>query len=120
MASKISAAGAKVARKFQTDIFAGLSIESDEENVDSLQELSEIARAWPVTKIHLGPVTPSASFSDDATAANYSVHAYTGVDKLHAQGIFGKGATVAIVDTGADYRHPAVCFSAYKISLSAY
>ncbi|KAK3356764.1 subtilisin-like serine protease [Lasiosphaeria hispida] len=108
LASKFSAAGAKVVRTFKSDVFTGLSIESDEENVDSLQGLAEIAQAWPVGKIHLGPITPLASFSDDAAASNYSVHEYTGVDKLHKAGILGKGAIVAIVDTGTDYRHPAL------------
>lgn len=32
----------------------------------------------------------------------------TGVDKLHRLGIKGKGVKVGIVDTGVDYRHPAL------------
>lgn len=36
------------------------------------------------------------------------MHQWTGVDKLHAAGIRGKGATVAIIDTGIDYTHKAV------------
>ncbi|KAK3387888.1 subtilisin-like serine protease [Podospora didyma] len=108
LSSKFSAAGAKVLRAFKTDVFSGLSIESDEQNVDSLQELVGIAQAWRVGKIHLDPFAPLASFSDDATAGNYSVHAFTGVDKLHASGVFGKGAVVAIVDTGTYYTHPAL------------
>ena len=35
----------------------------------------------------------------------------TGVDKLHEAGVLGKGAKVAIVDTGVWYMHPAVSFS---------
>ncbi|KAK3314465.1 subtilisin-like serine protease [Apodospora peruviana] len=107
LSQKFKAAGAKVVRTFKTDVFSGLSIESDDVNVDSLTELSGIAQAWSVGKIHLGPVVPTESFGDDAAAGNYSVHAYTGVDKLHKAGIFGKGATVAIVDTGTYYKHPA-------------
>lgn len=47
-----------------------------------------------------------------AQSANYSVHAQTGVDKLHAQGIYGTGVVIAIVDTGTQYTHPALggCF----------
>ena len=108
LVSQVSKAGARVVKTFKTDVFIGLSIESEESNVDSLQELSSIAKAWPVGKIHLAPAVPSAVFSDDATASNYSVHAYTGVEQLHAQGIFGKGVVVAVVDTGVDYNHPAL------------
>jgi subtilisin family serine protease len=97
-----------VVRTFKTDIFSGLSIESDDENVDSLQGLVDVSQAWSVSKIQLDPIAPTAKFSDDAAAGNYSVHAYTGVDKMHAAGILGKGATVAIVDTGTYYLHPAV------------
>ncbi|KAF9050468.1 peptidase [Panaeolus papilionaceus] len=37
-----------------------------------------------------------------------STHKMTGVDKLHAQGIFGKGIKIGIIDTGIDYTHPAL------------
>ncbi|ROV95580.1 hypothetical protein VSDG_05298 [Cytospora chrysosperma] len=47
-----------------------------------------------------------------AASANYSVHAQTGVDKLHAQGIYGDGVVIGVVDTGTQYTHPALggCF----------
>ncbi|KAK7053167.1 hypothetical protein VNI00_003786 [Paramarasmius palmivorus] len=37
-----------------------------------------------------------------------STHILTGVDKLHAEGIFGKGIKIGIIDTGIDYTHPAL------------
>ncbi|KAJ4361498.1 hypothetical protein N0V95_001835 [Ascochyta clinopodiicola] len=42
----------------------------------------------------------------------FSPHVMTQVDKLHAEGITGKGYRVAIVDSGVDYTHPALggCF----------
>lgn len=92
-------------------VFQGLSVETNEDNINSLQQaFVEVTKAWPISRIKLAPSTPQAAFSDDAAAANYSVHQWTGVDKAHAAGIFGKGATVAIVDTGTDYTHPAVRF----------
>ncbi|KAK3988980.1 subtilisin-like serine protease, partial [Cladorrhinum sp. PSN332] len=108
IASKFTSSGAKILRTFRTDLFTGLSIESDGENVESLQSLKEVSQAWRVGKIHLDPIIRSALFRDDAAASNYSVHGYTGVDKLHAAGILGKGAVVAVVDTGTNYRHPAL------------
>lgn len=49
---------------------------------------------------------------EDVQSANYSVHAQTGVDELHAKDIYGAGATIAIVDTGTQCTHPALggCF----------
>ncbi|KAE8215444.1 hypothetical protein CF327_g1271 [Tilletia walkeri] len=38
----------------------------------------------------------------------FEPHVMTGVDKLHAQGYYGKGQTVGILDTGIDYTHPAL------------
>lgn len=36
----------------------------------------------------------------------WSTHAMTGVNKLHAEGYTGKDVLVAILDTGVDYKHP--------------
>ncbi|EOO01237.1 putative minor extracellular protease vpr protein [Phaeoacremonium minimum UCRPA7] len=58
--------------------------------------------------MQLLPTVRGESFSDDAAAANYSVHGMTGVEKLHQAGVFGDGATVAIVDSGVQYTHPAL------------
>ncbi|TPX09905.1 uncharacterized protein E0L32_008927 [Thyridium curvatum] len=99
---------AKVVRKFKSDIFTGLSLESDRENIDTLERFAQFVKAWPAARIQLDPHVPTQSFSDDAAAANYSVHKYTGVDKLHEDGIYGKGAVVAVVDTGTWYKHPAL------------
>jgi subtilisin family serine protease len=38
----------------------------------------------------------------------FSTHVMTGVDKLHAQGYFGKGVKIGIIDSGIDYTHPAL------------
>lgn len=117
LTAKVKASGATILRTFKSDVFTGLSIESTEDNVDSLQAIQEVSQAWSVGRIQLSPFKPSATFSDDAAAANYSVHSFTGVDKAHDAGYFGKGAIVAVVDTGTDYLHPAVCTLAYRYDL---
>ncbi|KAI9067297.1 subtilisin-like protease [Trametes sanguinea] len=35
-----------------------------------------------------------------------STHVLTGVDKLHAEGIFGEGIKIGIIDTGIDFTNP--------------
>ncbi|KAK7754965.1 hypothetical protein SLS62_003049 [Diatrype stigma] len=52
---------------------------------------------------------------DDETAEDtFSPHVITQVDKLRAEGITGKGIRIAIVDSGVDWKHPALggCFGA--------
>lgn len=56
--------------------------------------------------------TTLESKSLDTTSDTFSPHVMTGVDKLRAEGFFGDGIKIAIVDTGIDYNHPALggCF----------
>ncbi|KAH8923038.1 subtilisin-like protein [Atractiella rhizophila] len=51
---------------------------------------------------------PASVYKND----KFAPHVQVGADKLHEQGILGKGVKVAIVDTGIDYHHPALggCF----------
>lgn len=81
--------------------------------------MNSVARAWTSKIITLDLPSPSrvwtaADAAVGAGSANYSVHAQTGVDKLHAAGILGEGAVIAVVDTGTQYTHPALggCFGA--------
>ncbi|KAG8763401.1 hypothetical protein FRC12_008567 [Ceratobasidium sp. 428] len=52
-------------------------------------------------------VGPGAGINPGAPD-NYPPHKMTGVNGLHAKGIFGKGITIGIIDTGIDYTHPAL------------
>ncbi|KAL8294686.1 hypothetical protein RB597_007713 [Gaeumannomyces tritici] len=97
--------GCRVTKVFDSAVFKGISVETDSLNTDSLQALAAVVRAWHATRIELPPVVEGRSFSDDAAAPDYFIHDMTGVDRLHKQGIFGKGAKVAVVDTGVDYNH---------------
>ncbi|TDZ40669.1 Minor extracellular protease vpr [Colletotrichum trifolii] len=82
---------------------------------------------WPVRKIQMPKVEPTsigrnATSTGDAVLRSIkqrrdeeeaagdtdSTHVMTQVDRLRAAGFTGKGIRVAIVDTGVDYRHPAL------------
>ncbi|KAH8882151.1 putative minor extracellular protease vpr [Thozetella sp. PMI_491] len=107
--SLTSVTNAKVLKVFNSDVFRGAAVESTEENIDSLQALQPISQAWSARKIKLAPSEPVQLFSaTEVNADEYDIHYMTGVDKLHQAGILGKGATVAVVDTGVQYTHPAL------------
>jgi subtilisin family serine protease len=96
-------------REFEcSDVFSGLVVETDSENVDSLLEMEGVVNVWAMSTISTPRLEKSPDLSSTVIGRNYSLHRWTGVDKLHAKGIRGKGATVAIIDTGINYNHKAV------------
>lgn len=124
---QLVAAGMQVLRTFDSDVFAGLTVESGVDvDADALRRLGggNVARAWPVLKIPL-PKTidedvgvSGLSLGEGAGAQNWSIHHSTGVDRLHAAGVLGKGVKVAVIDSGVDYRHEAVCAAVLSCACS--
>ncbi|ROT42545.1 serine endopeptidase [Sodiomyces alkalinus F11] len=97
-----------VVKTFETDIFSGISVETDTHNIDSLLRLPDVVNVWLNEEVRLAPIEVHRQFSDDAAAADYSTHNATGVSKLHDQGYFGKGVKIGVVDTGIYYLHEAL------------
>ncbi|KAF7544235.1 hypothetical protein G7Z17_g10110 [Cylindrodendrum hubeiense] len=95
-----------------SDVFAGMVLETDSENIDTLLQMDGVINVWPAGIVRTPRVEKSPSPFSSNAKHNYSMHQWTGVDQLHAEGIRGKGATVAIIDTGIDYTHKALggCF----------
>ncbi|KAH7175532.1 peptidase S8/S53 domain-containing protein [Dactylonectria macrodidyma] len=100
--------GVKILKVFNSDIFHGASLETPEDNLDTLKAEDPVIQAWQAKRVTLAPITPLQSFGKDAAGVNLSIHHMTGVDKLHAKGVLGKGVVVAVVDTGVDYTHSAL------------
>lgn len=108
-------------------LFHGLSLElTTDDDKAVLERLPEVNRVWPVVTVSrpvpVGLVEP-ADFSGTvgSPGAGYSTDIIrdkdykivdnlkaTGVDRLHALGVKGKGVKIAIIDTGVDYNHPAL------------
>ncbi|KAI1078803.1 subtilisin-like protein [Whalleya microplaca] len=89
-----------------------------------ISEMPNVKKVWPV-KVREIPKdevvwvgnskTASSSLKKRQESENdtYSPHVMTQVDKLRAKGFTGKGIKIGIVDTGVDYKHPALgngCF----------
>ncbi|KAG8963823.1 hypothetical protein FRC00_004915 [Tulasnella sp. 408] len=92
-------------------IFVGAAINvASETDLVTLAEISHVVGISPVSK-HPGPKPVGSRRLKNKNAHaldSFAPHVMTGVDKLHAEGIFGKGIRVAIIDSGIDYLHPAL------------
>ncbi|KAM0277638.1 hypothetical protein ACHAQH_005666 [Verticillium albo-atrum] len=97
-----------VVKTFESDIFSGVSVETESYNLDSLLRLPEVKNVWLNEKVDLPSFEIHEGFSDDAKAIEYTPHIATGVAKLHEQGILGKGVKIGVVDTGIAYNHNAL------------
>ncbi|KAI6308103.1 hypothetical protein MCOR34_007347 [Pyricularia oryzae] len=90
-------------------IFTGAVVEAtSKEEASTFASANRAANIWPNQRIKLDEPLDQRAFADDVAATDYSVHAATGVDRLHAEGILGQGVKVAVVDSGVWYKHPAL------------
>lgn len=107
--SEIKALGidAKPVRNFTTTLFNGASFDvANEELGTTLQRLKEtgnVKNVWPARYLKLFDYASSPS-----DKPFWNPHNFTGVQQLHERGLTGKGITVAVVDTGVSYDHPAL------------
>ena len=111
------------------DLFYGFSVTlSDETDIGQLKKHSAVKSVWPIQKFSVprvfpvrsndthGASTVNTKRNDIHTVPNYrnstaDVHTWlemSSVLELHSRGIKGKGIQVALLDTGVDYRHPAL------------
>ncbi|KAM5351133.1 hypothetical protein ACJ41O_003856 [Fusarium nematophilum] len=117
--------------QYNYKLFKGASIQfNDVENADDLAarmaQLPAVKQMWPVKVFSIPSPkvewtgTPGMEYAavrkrdlDGGNATDtFSPHVMTQVDKLRAEGATGKGLKVALVDSGVDYKHPALggCF----------
>ena len=119
-------------------LFKGVSFQLEESSptdsvaaVNAITSIPKVRKLWPVRLNELpddkllwvanAPVTTppirGGRKRQDSTDKyeeedTFSPHVMTQVDKLRAEGFTGKGIRIGVVDTGIDYKHPALggCF----------
>jgi subtilisin family serine protease len=100
----------RIKRKYK-NAFNGASIKIPANKVESLLQSKTVKAVWSDVEVKVEPPisdghAPSSSQSNDALK-------HIGVDKLHEEGLTGKGIKVGVIDTGIDYHHPDLK-NAYK------
>ncbi|KAF7553963.1 hypothetical protein G7046_g6947 [Stylonectria norvegica] len=125
-----TAADGETRMTFDYKLFKGASIQfNDIDNAEDkaarIAALPAVKQMWPVqlykipTPIVEWTGTPDKEYAiskkravNETAKDTFSTHVMTQVDKLRADGVTGKGIKIAVVDTGIDYKHPALggCF----------
>ncbi|CAE7226894.1 unnamed protein product [Rhizoctonia solani] len=103
----------QVTKEYSDSLLTGAAVKlGSDADLVKLAEASGVESITPVY-LHAPPKPVSQQVMKDTTDATapkdvFSTHVMTGVDKLHAEGIYGKGVKIGIIDTGVDYNHPAL------------
>jgi subtilisin family serine protease len=91
---------------------ASFSIHDSPDAIARLKSLPNVLNIWPVKRFEIlqTDATDMKQTSSSHTLAerNWNPHEHTGVAALHAKGLSGQNVTIAIIDTGVDYTHPAL------------
>ncbi|CAE6507200.1 unnamed protein product [Rhizoctonia solani] len=103
----------EVTKEYSDNLLTGAAVRL-RSHVD-LVKLSEAAGVEFIAPVYLYPA-PKPVFhqlmrvATNATALGdtFSTHVMTGVDKLHAEGYFGQGIKIGLIDSGVDYTHPSL------------
>ncbi|CAE6439730.1 unnamed protein product [Rhizoctonia solani] len=104
----------QVTREYSCDIMTGVALTlGSPDDLTKLAESGNVQSIFPVyshslpdpiePQILSGPYQPPSQPRDTQPS-----HVMTGVDKLHAESIIGKGIKIGIIDSGIDYTHPAL------------
>ncbi|PEJ56299.1 hypothetical protein CN692_18360 [Bacillus sp. AFS002410] len=99
----------KIKRTY-TSSLNGVSIELPANKVKSLLKSKAVKAVWPNNVIQIEPPKATEAAQDTKKIAT---EVFPGVNKLHDEGITGKGIKVGVIDTGIDYNHPDLT-DAYK------
>ncbi|KAK6516172.1 hypothetical protein TWF506_006083 [Arthrobotrys conoides] len=122
--NKAKSNGVKVRHRMtldqETSIFNGVSFDLENDTpenrakINSWGEVVELSpvrlydAAAPIAQHVTRDVTKLMSKRAGEPLENYPPHVQGGVNRLHAEGLSGKGIKIAVIDTGIDYTHPSL------------
>ena len=110
---------------FQGASFTIKNLPNERNHAVKISALPAVKQMWPVriypipdiqrvntVKNVNGPIEVLSNNETRRKQDTFSPHRMTQIDRLHAAGYKGKGVRIGIIDTGVDYKHPALggCF----------
>lgn len=100
-------AGLKVVQQYD-DALNAVVVRAKGTDIPALLDSGDVASVWPNETFHL-----ELPGSDGESGLTGGGTTYDEVAALHADGLDGTGIKVGVLDTGIDYRHPAIA-DAYR------
>ncbi|WP_129688264.1 S8 family serine peptidase [Gottfriedia acidiceleris] len=94
----------EITRSFKS-AFNGVTMTLPANEVEILLQSDSVKAVYKNTTFSIEPPISSDSSVEESTKRIESIP-FLGVDKLHKEGITGKGVKVGVIDTGIDYHHP--------------
>ncbi|GGB69854.1 S8 family serine peptidase [Fictibacillus barbaricus] len=94
----------KITRHFKT-VYNGVSMKLAANEVEQLLQSDAVKAVYKSVPFTVKPPLDEDFAKEESTKRVESIP-FLGVDKLHKEGITGKGVKVGVIDTGIDYTHP--------------
>ncbi|PGM58255.1 S8 family serine peptidase [Bacillus sp. AFS053548] len=95
----------KITHSFKT-AYNGVSMNLPANEVKTLLESNAVKAVYKSATVSIEPPTISESSTEEESTKRIESIPFLGVDKLHKEGITGKGVKIGVIDTGIDYHHP--------------